>query len=105
MPIAGPISILITSNALKGKLKYCNLLAIGSSIADFLYVFVAVYGITHFFTEYKSLIPYILGAGSLFLLFVGIKIIRTKFDPDHIDEDARHAEQKGKRPGKGAFYT
>ena len=104
MPIAGPISILITSNALKGKLKSCNLLALGSSIADFLYVFVGVYGITHFFTEYRSFIPYILGIGSLFLLFIGIKIIRTKFDLEHLDEDAQHAEQKGK-PGKGAFYT
>jgi threonine/homoserine/homoserine lactone efflux protein len=104
MPIAGPISILITSNALKGKLKNCNLLASGASIADFLYVFVAVYGITHFFTEYRSFIPYILGIGSLFPLFVGIKIIRTKFDREHLDEDAQHAEQQG-RSGRGAFYT
>jgi threonine/homoserine/homoserine lactone efflux protein len=45
MSIAGPISILITSNALKGKLKYCNLLTIGASFADLVYVFVAVFGL------------------------------------------------------------
>ena len=31
MPIAGPISILITSNALKGRLRYCNLVNLGAS--------------------------------------------------------------------------
>ena len=44
MPIAGPISILITSNALKGRLRYCNLVSIGASIADFAYVFVVFVG-------------------------------------------------------------
>lgn len=104
MPIAGPISILIASNALKGRLKYCNLLAIGASFADFLYVFLAVYGITHLFTVFKPVIPYILGAGSFFILFVGIKIIRTKFDSVHIDEESILAGEQNKR-GKGAFYT
>lgn len=104
MPIAGPISILITSNALKGRLKYCDLLAAGASIADFIYVLVGVYGITHFFTEYKGLIPYILGAGSFFILFVGIRIIRTKFDVEHIDEESTITEKKDKKH-HSAFYT
>lgn len=104
MPIAGPISILVTSNALKGKLRYCNLLAIGSSLADFIYVLLGVYGITHFFTEYKGLIPYILGAGSVFVFYIGIKIIRTKLDTEHIEEEAHLVEQQDKKH-KGAFYT
>ncbi len=104
MPVAGPISILVTSNALKGRLKYCNLLAIGASFADFLYVLVAVYGITHLFTVYKPVIPYILGAGSLFILYIGIRIIRTKFDPEHAGEESRLAEGRGQK-AHGAFYT
>jgi threonine/homoserine/homoserine lactone efflux protein len=104
MPIAGPISILVTSNALKGKLKYCNLLAIGASLADFIYVLLAVYGVTHLFTEFKGIIPYILGMGALFVLYVGIKIIRTKFDPYHIDEEQRLADEQEKKH-RGAFYT
>jgi threonine/homoserine/homoserine lactone efflux protein len=104
MPIAGPISILVTSNALKGRLKYCNLLAIGASLADFLYVLLAVYGVTHLFTEFRGIIPYILGAGALFVLYVGIKIIRTKFDPYHIDEEQRLADEQEKKH-RGAFYT
>ncbi|MCX6334302.1 MAG: LysE family transporter [Bacteroidia bacterium] len=104
MPIAGPISILVTSNALKGRIKYCNLLAVGSSVADFLYVIFGVYGITHLFAEYKPVIPYILGAGSVFILFVGIKIIRTKFDTEHINEESIISETHIKAQ-RGALYT
>ena len=104
MPIAGPISILVTSNALKGRIRYCNFLAIGSAVSDFLYVILGVYGITHLITDYKNVVPYILGAGSLFILFVGIRIFRTKFDTEHLDEESILSEKhiKGHR---GAFYT
>jgi threonine/homoserine/homoserine lactone efflux protein len=80
MPVAGPISIMITSSALKGRLRYCNLLVLGASFADFLYIPVGVYGISHLFSTYKPVIPYILGAGSVFILYIGIKIIRSKID-------------------------
>lgn len=49
--------------ALKGRIKYFNLLAAESSIADFLLIMLGVYGITQLFTEYSFLIPYILDAG------------------------------------------
>jgi threonine/homoserine/homoserine lactone efflux protein len=104
MPIAGPISILVTSNALKGKLKYCNILALGASFADFIYVLVAVYGITHLFSYYKQVIPYILGVGSFFILYMGTKIFRTKLDLTHIDEDQRIPAIGGKKRS-GALYT
>jgi threonine/homoserine/homoserine lactone efflux protein len=104
MPIAGPISILITSNALKGKLRYCNLLALGASFPDFLYVFISVYGITNLFSAYKALIPYILGVGAFFIIYVGYKITRTKIDIEHIDEDS-HLTDKIRNKVKGAFYT
>jgi len=104
MPIAGPISILVTSNALKGRLRYCNLMALGASLADFIYVFIAVYGITKLLTHYKGIIPYILGAGAFFVFFVGLKIIRTKFDIEHIDDDKLLSGKDGQKE-KGAFYT
>lgn len=104
MPIAGPISILVTSNALKGRVKYCDLLAIGASVADFLYVILGVYGITHLFSEYKSLIPWILAAGSVVILIVGIRVIRTKFDTEHLDEETILSE-KHIKARRGALYT
>jgi threonine/homoserine/homoserine lactone efflux protein len=104
MPIAGPISILITSNALKGRLRYCNLVNFGSSIADFIYVFIAVFGLSNLYSFYKPAIPYIFSFGAILLFFLGFKIFRTKFDIEHL-EDKSHLSDKIKKKEKGAFYT
>ncbi|MEO9146386.1 MAG: LysE family transporter [Ginsengibacter sp.] len=103
MPIAGPISILITSNALKGRIKYCNLATIGASFADFVYVFAAVYGLTKFYASYKPFIPYILLVGTFFLIFLGYKISKTRVDLEHID-DKKQFSGKVKKERSG-FWT
>ncbi len=104
MPIAGPISILITSNALKGRLRYCILVSIGSFIADFTYVFIAVFGLTKLYSFYKPAIPYIFAVGSLFFFYLGYRIIRTKLDIENL-EDKSHLTEKIQKKGKGAFFT
>jgi threonine/homoserine/homoserine lactone efflux protein len=104
MPIAGPISILITSNALKGRLRYCNLVSLGASIADFSYVFIAVFGLTKLYSIYKPVIPYIFAVGALFFFYLGYKIIKTKIDIEHL-EDKSHLTEKVQEREKGAFYT
>ncbi len=104
MPIAGPISILITSSALKGRLRYCNLISLGASIADFSYVFVAVYGLTKLYSLYKPVIPYIFLIGAIFFFYLGYKIIKTKIDIEHL-EDKSHIAEKIEKREKGAFYT
>lgn len=104
MPIAGPISILVTSNALKGRLKYCNFLTIGASLADLVYVFIAVYGLSRFYSLYKPAIPYLMGAGSLFIIFIGYRIFRTKIHPEHFDVKI-HLPGRIKEGGQGGFYT
>src|SRR5674476_134409 len=104
MPIAGPISILITTNALKGRLRYCNLVNIGASFDDFVYVFIAVFGLTKLYSLYKPVIPYIFSFGSLLLIYLGYKIYRTKIDIEHL-EDKTHIIEKIKKKEKGAFYT
>ncbi len=104
MPIAGPISILITSHALKGKLRHCNKIALGASFADFLYVFAAVYGITKLFPYIKPAMPYILAVGAVFILIIGYKVFKSKVDIEHVEE----IHPKTGRPipeGKGAMYT
>jgi threonine/homoserine/homoserine lactone efflux protein len=104
MPIAGPISILVTSNALKGRFRYCNLVALGASFADFTYVFIAVFGLSRLYSLYKPAIPYILSVGSVFFLYQGYKIIRTKIDIENL-EDKSHLSVKIKDRERGAFYT
>lgn len=104
MPIAGPISILITSNALKGRLRYCNLVSLGASIVDFGYVFIAVFGLTRLYSFYKPAIPYIFAGGSFFFIYLGYKIISTKIDIEHL-EDKSHLPEKIEHRDRGAFYT
>jgi threonine/homoserine/homoserine lactone efflux protein len=104
MPIAGPISILVTSNALKGRLRYCVLVGTGASIADFAYVFVAVFGLTKLYSFYKPAIPYIFAIGSVYFIYLGYKIIRTKIDIENL-EDKTHLTEKIQKKGKGAFLT
>jgi threonine/homoserine/homoserine lactone efflux protein len=104
MPVAGPVSITITSNALKGRLRYCNLVNIGAALADFAYVFVVVYGLTKLYALYKPIIPYIFLFGSIFLILLGLKIARTKLEIENL-ESKSHIPDKMKNREKGAFYT
>src|ERR1043165_7408829 len=104
VPIAGPISILITSNALKGRVRYCHRATVGASFADFVFVFIALYGITKLYSLYKPFIPYILLTGALFLLYVGYKIYKTTVDLEHIHETNPRAE-KIEHQHKGGFRT
>jgi len=104
MPIAGPISILITSNALKGRLRYCNLVSLGASFADFTFVFIAVFGLTKLYSFYTPAIPYMFAAGSLFFFFLGYKMFRTKIDIEHLDDKSPLVEKIEKRI-RGGFFT
>ncbi len=104
MPIAGPISILITTNALKGRFRYCVLVNLGASFATFTYVFAAVYGLTKLYSFYKPAIPYLFSLGSIFLLYLGYKIFKTKIDFEHF-EDKSQLNEKIKKKEKGGFYT
>jgi len=104
MPIAGPISILITSNALKGRIHYCNRVIIGSAIVDFLYVYLSVYGITKLYPYLKPAMPYILLIGGVFIVFISYRVFRSHLDLDHLDEKE---PKPGKRvpKGKGGLST
>jgi len=85
IPVAGPINILITSNALLGRLPYCIKVAIGAAIIEFFYVLIIVFGIISLYEIYKPFVPYILIIGSVILIVVGIRVMRTKFDITNIN--------------------
>jgi threonine/homoserine/homoserine lactone efflux protein len=102
MPIAGPISIIIVSNALQGKLRFCMRTAIGSAIVEFVYVFIVVYGITTLYEVYQPAIPYMLLVGALIVIIVGIKIIRHKMDLDSLEMTMINTD---KYENRGGFRT
>jgi len=85
IPVAGPINILITTNALLGKLRYCIRVAIGASVIEFFYVLIIVFGIVSLYEVYKPFVPYIIIVGSVILIVIGIKVMRTKFDLTNIN--------------------
>jgi threonine/homoserine/homoserine lactone efflux protein len=80
------------------------MVSLGASIADFAYVFIAVFGLTRLYSFYKPAMPYIFAVGSIFFFFLGYKIIRTKIDIEHL-EDKSHLAEKIQRKAKGGFYT
>ncbi len=101
MPVAGPVSIIITSNALKGNRTYCARAAAGASVVEFFYVFAAIFGITTLYSSYESAIPYLLIFGSVVIIFIAIKILKTKLDIENIDE----SKIKKKPKTTGGFRT
>ena len=101
MPSAGPVSVLIISNALKGRLGYCIRANIGAAVADFIYVFIGTFGLTKLYLLYKPAIPYFMIAGMLVLLITGYKITRIRMDPEHLPEISTVKKIKH----KGGFYT
>jgi threonine/homoserine/homoserine lactone efflux protein len=104
MPIAGPISILIVSNALNGRKRFSYQASVGAAVADFFIIFVAIYGVTKFYSYYKPAIPYLLIAGGVFLFFLAIKIYRTPVDLESIGSPLQLVE-KIKEKGRSGFYT
>lgn len=102
VPAAGPITILIVSNGLKGKLRYCHRISYGAAFADLVYTFIAVYAFSNLYEYYKPYIPYIIGIGSILLILLGIRMYRTKIDYEHMDDTG---VLKDKIRNKGGFRT
>lgn len=104
MPIAGPISVLIVSNALNGKRKYSNQISIGASLSDFIYVFIAIFGITSFYSYYMPVIPYLLIAGSIFFIILGVNLYRQPVNLEYFEERS-HVADVVKKSNRSGFYT
>ena len=99
MPIAGPISIIITSNALRGNDTFCVRTAVGSAIIEFFYVLVAVFGLSVLFSLYSSLVPYVMIVGSIFLFVIGIKITRTTLKLEDLEKNGNGESKTDKGGG------
>ncbi|HEX7510301.1 MAG TPA: LysE family transporter [Chitinivibrionales bacterium] len=105
MPIAGPVSILITSHGLRGQLRYCITAALGAAIVDFAVCFIAVHGFTRLFGILVDFVPYILFIGSIILFIIGMRIVRKRFDFAHIDQEQHGLKRFRKVEEKSGFWT
>ncbi len=104
IPAGGPTSLVILSNALKGRVRYCNLVNYGAAFADLVYVFLSVYGLTAFYAFYKPYAAYVLLAGSLFVLFIGFKITRSNPELQELQQTAANFD-KDENHKRGGFLT
>jgi len=102
IPIAGPLSIMITANALKGNKRFCLQANTGAALMLFIYIFSGVYGLTRLFTHYYPLIPYILIAAAFFLFFAGYKITRTNLSIEILEKGGVKAR---KNINTNGFWT
>ncbi len=100
VPVAGPISIFITSKGLNGELGYGLRVAIGASIVDFIYCLLAVLGFEYIASTNQNIIPILLGIGTVFIFVVGIRIIVTHKNKTSVKED-----EVRKVKTKGGFIT
>ena len=105
MPVAGPVSILIVSHALKGERHFALAAASGAAVVDALYCFIAVYGFTNLYYLYSPFIPYALIIGSLFLFILGYKIRHTHLDLEHIDEKNDSLKKHPRLRKRGRFLN
>jgi len=71
MPVAGPISILVLKYALENRRREAVSLAIGASIAEAAYAFVAFWGLSAVLARYPSVLPIMRMAGAVVLISIG----------------------------------
>jgi threonine/homoserine/homoserine lactone efflux protein len=105
MPIAGPISILITSHSLRGQLRYCFAAAIGSAVVDLVICFVAIHGTKKLIGLYAAIVPFALSAGAIFLFIVGIRIIKARFELNQKDDPKPGIKQFENLRKRSGFFT
>jgi threonine/homoserine/homoserine lactone efflux protein len=57
MPLAGPVSVLVVSNAFRGRFKNAIALDLGASVAEGFYAFLAFWGFATFLAKYEKILP------------------------------------------------
>ncbi len=78
MPLAGPISVLVFSRGVQGRLKTGFFTSLGASIAESLYAFAAFWGLSALLQEFPAIEPWSRGLAAILLTYVGISLMREK---------------------------
>lgn len=93
MPLAGPISVLVFSRGVQGRLKTGFFTSIGASLAESIYAFAAFWGLSALLEEFPAIEPWSRGLAAVLLTYVGISLVREKGLPKAQEgrERKRHA--------------
>ncbi len=101
IPVAGPIAVLVVTNSLKNRARFANRVALGASLIEFLYVFLAMFGITALIKYYQPFIPYLFLLGGILLFYVARKIFKSHISIESMryDKSDNDNEKGGMRAG------
>lgn len=101
VPVAGPISVYLTSHGLRGNLRHGVFVAVGAAIVDYLYCMLAVLGFSFLLKINRNLIPALLAVGTIFIFVIGIRIIQAHRKGSGLQEVQAVKERKGHH----SFFT
>ncbi len=92
MPLAGPIAVLMVSNAFRGRYAQALRLGFGAALAETIYAFVACFMFVTLLARHPIVVPISRGVTAVVLAAVGGYFVKWK---DHI---AEHPEDVGATP-------
>ena len=78
---------------------------VGCTVIDLLVCFIAVHGATKVLGLYAAVIPFALLVGAGFLFIVGLRIVKARFDFNHLDVKQTGVMRFWKLQEKNGFWT
>jgi threonine/homoserine/homoserine lactone efflux protein len=98
LPLAGPIAILVVSNAVNGRNAQARRTAYGAAIAEGIYAFLAFWGFATFLARHASVLPISHGATGAIMLALGIHFVRFRPKEEVPQSDSG-------KPKSGPFFA
>jgi threonine/homoserine/homoserine lactone efflux protein len=75
LPLAGPIAVLVVSNAVKGRYQDALRIALGAAVAEGVYAFLAFWGFATFLARYALVLPISHAVTAAILLSLGVHFL------------------------------
>ncbi len=94
IPVAGPIAVLVVTNSLKNRGRFANRVALGASAVEFVYVFLAMFGITALIKYYHPFIPYLFILGGLLLFYVAFRIYKSHISIESLSNEKNELDEE-----------
>ncbi len=86
IPGGGPITVLTTANALRGRRHFCLSVTIGGALVNWFWAFVTIFGFTKVFKPESPVLPYLFVVGGVFLIYMGIITTKKEINIGHFKQ-------------------
>ncbi|MEM9695696.1 MAG: LysE family transporter [Myxococcota bacterium] len=94
IPVAGPMSALVLSRALQGRVTAAFYIALGGGVVEAFYAFIAFWGYAAYVAELEFIEPVSRALGAVIMLGLGLAFVRKK--PDRIELTPVERDSRGK---------